>query len=203
MKLGRFLSVRVVSRLHSQIYGRCHRGSNAGHLKWRTSPRRQASRAPSLSRRAPILSNNITLGYYPLVGRSGTQWSQNWRISICSDRAKKGEIRLLCMYVDTLRINFLARASCPGSMSAAVAAMLDIGGQARGARRRGHPHLRGGHLHTHLGNALLSAERAARIAASIPVCGGWRNGDGRAGEPSRRSCARALARAMLVRSVDT
>jgi len=35
------------------------------------------------------------------------------------------------MYVDTLRINFLARASCPGSMvsfvaGAAAAAMLDI-----------------------------------------------------------------------------
>jgi len=35
------------------------------------------------------------------------------------------------MYVDTLRIDFLARASCPGSMvsflaGAAAAAMLDI-----------------------------------------------------------------------------
>jgi len=148
------------------------------------------------------------LAGFGLVGRSGTQWSQNRRFLICSDRAEKGEIRYLCMYVDTLRIDFPARASCPGSMvsflaGAAAAAMLDIGGQARGARRRGHPHLRGGHLHTHLGgNALPSAERAARIAALIPGCGSWRDGDGRAEEPSRRSCARALARATLVRSVD-
>jgi len=113
------------------------------------------------------------------------------------------------MHVDTLRIDFPARASCPGSMvsflagAAAAAAMLDIGSQARGARRRGHPHLRGGHLNTHLGNAPSSAERAARIAALIPGRGSWRDGDGRAGEPSRRNCARALARATLVRSVDT
>ena len=45
------------------------------------------------------------------------------------------------MYVDTLRIDFLARASCPGSMvsflaGAAVAAMLDMRGQARGAGER-------------------------------------------------------------------
>ena len=65
------------------------------------------------------------------LGRSRTQWSQIRRFSICSDRAEKGEIRFLCMYVDTLRIDFLARASCPGSMvsfiaGAAVAAMLNI-----------------------------------------------------------------------------
>ena len=53
-------------------------------------------------------------------------------ISIYSDRAKKCEIRFLCMYVDTLRIDFLARVSCPGSMvsflagATVVAAMLDI-----------------------------------------------------------------------------
>jgi len=114
------------------------------------------------------------------------------------------------MYVDTLRIDFLARASCPGSMVsflavAAIAAMLDIGIQARGARRCEHPHLRGGHLRTHLGNALPSAEQAARIAASIPGCGGWRDGDGRASEPSRVSPELRTSeplRATLVKSVD-
>jgi len=101
----------------------------------------------------------------------------------------------------------------------AIAAKLDIGGwrpslrretsRAPSSSRRAPTYLHPTYIPRTGTNALPSAENAGSThrcscsAAAIPGCGSWRHGDGRAGEPSRRSCAWALTHAALIRSIDT